>query len=104
MSSFLAPPCGVIFRREFSLRRNNPIFLSDAIKGSTNMCVTFELDPMSNFGFFGIFLFSTCNLANKPIFKTLQFRRRRSDPKSFCISFLVCVRRCRVQGLVLIGQ
>ena len=68
------------------------------------MCLKCGLNPMSNFGIFFIFWVSTENVANKPMFKTLPFRRRRSDQKSNAGFLFVCVWRCSVKSFVSIAQ
>ena len=64
ISSFIAPPNGEIFR----------IFIRTSLRVALT-CVL-NLDSIRC-----VILFFFANLANKPIFKTLPFRRRRSDQK-----------------------
>ena len=93
ISSFIAPPNGEIFR----------IFYRTTLRLAPTCDLNVGLIRCLILVFFE-FLISTSNLANKQIFKTLPFRRRRSDQKCNAGFLFVYVWRCRVQSLVSIGQ
>ena len=91
--------CGV-FAAKFCRRYTISLFIAPP---NGEMCRIWTLSDVYFLIFFD-FWFSTSNLANIPIFKTLPFRRQRSHQKSVWCILCACVWRCRVQSLVSIGQ